>query len=296
MTQEERYFRPPSEAESFIVRVMHGCSHNKCTFCNIFRNVPFKIFSLKDVLAGIDRDVLELGDKHLPLISSLYLEGGDPLAIPTSTLLCIIDYAKSRFPALQRVACYATARSLLRKQPDELRTLGRAGLRRVYMGLESGNDAILEALDKGCTTADLLRAGQSLDYAGLENDVSLMIGIGGEEFSERHALDTAALLNAMQPTCARVTTYVPKEDTPLGEEYRQGRFALLEPHAALRELRLLVEHITSPMRLLSNHWTNYIMFDARMPEDKEQILSVIDQAPRLPRTAFRPTEITASRD
>jgi radical SAM superfamily enzyme YgiQ (UPF0313 family) len=295
MTQEESYFRPPSEAESFLVRVMRGCSYNKCTFCNIFKGIPLSFIPLKEVLSGIDQDAKNLGDKYLPLITSLYLEGGDPLAMPASTLLCIIDYARSCFPALERVACYATARSLVGKNPDELRALYRAGLRCVYMGLESGNDAILKMIRKGCTTADLLRAADLLAYAGIENDVSLMLGIGGKEHSERHAMDTSALLNAMQPACVRLTTYVPKEDTPLGEDYRRGRFNLLQPHAVLRELRLLVEHIDVPLRLLSNHWTNFIMFDACMPDDKQQILDVIDQAPRLPQAAFRPTEITALR-
>jgi radical SAM superfamily enzyme YgiQ (UPF0313 family) len=295
MTQEDLYFRPPSEAESFLIRVMRGCSHNKCTFCNIFKEVPLSILPLKEVLAGIDQDVDELGEKLLPLITGLYLEGGDPLVIPTSTLLCIIDYARSCFPALERVACYATAHSLVRKQPDELRVLCRAGLRRVYMGLESGNDDILKAVCKGCTTADLLRAAKALDYAGIENDVSLMLGIGGEEHSESHALDTAALLTAMRPACVRLTTYVPKEGTPLGEDYRQGRFRLLEPHAVLRELRLMVEHIDAPLRLLSNHWTNFIRFDANLPDDKQQVLDLIDQAPQLPRSVFRPTGMTAAR-
>jgi radical SAM superfamily enzyme YgiQ (UPF0313 family) len=247
------------------------------------------------VLSSIDRDVRNLGEKDLSLITSLYLEGGDPLAMPTSTLLCIIDYALSCFPALERVACYATARSLVGKDSGELRALKRAGLCCVYIGLESGNDAILQRIHKGCTTADLLRAAELLACAGIENDVSLMLGIGGEEHSERHAMDTSALLNAMRPACVRLTTYVPKEDTPLGEDYRQGRFRLLQPHAVLRELRLLIEHIDVPLRLLSNHWTNFLMFDAFMPGDKHHILDVIDQAPRLPQVAFRPTALAAPR-
>lgn len=296
MTQEDRYFRPPAEADSFLIRVMHGCSHNKCTFCNIFKDVPFSLVSLKDVLAGIDQDVQELGWERLPLVTSLYLEGGDPLCMPASTLLCIIDYARSRFPALERVACYATARSLVRKNPDELRALAGAGLRCVYMGLESGHEAILAATNKGCATADLLRAGELLTRAGIGLDVSLMLGIGGEALSREHALDTARLLNALQPDCVRLTTFVPKKGTPLGDDYLAGRFQLLEPHAVLRELRLLVEAIDAPLRLVSNHWTNFIVFDAQMPEDKAAVLAAIDQAPQLPRSAFRPTGLAETRD
>lgn len=296
MQQDDIYFRPPSEADSFIVRVMQGCSHNKCTFCNMFKGIPFSILPLEEIFEGMEKDAASLGTRFLPLVKSLYLEGGDPLCLPTQALLAILERAALCFPSLRRVVCYATARSIIRKPPDDFVRLGRAGLRCVFMGLESGSDSILADTRKGCTRADLLRANDYLLRAGIENDVSIMLGIGGERLSERHAVDTAALLNAMRPVCVRIRTFVPNEGTPLGEEYAQGRFTLLEPHAVLRELRLMVEYLQSPMRLLSEHWSDFIMFDARMPDEKEALLAMIDKALQLPRGAFRQTGLSSIRD
>lgn len=294
MAQDDKYFRPPSEAESFIIRVMHGCSHNRCAFCGMFKAVPLRVVPLEDVLAGIEADAGDLGPKFLPLITSLYLEGGDPLALPVSHLLRIIRHAREHFPALSRVACYATARSIMGRTTEELARLGQAGLRRVFVGLESGCEAVLARISKGCTRSDLLRASQKLTLAGIENDVSLMLGIGGPDLSQRHALETADLLNAITPVCVRIRTFVPTDGTPMGEDYRQGRFILMEPHAVLRELRLMVTHITGSMQLLSEHWSNFVMFDQRLPEGREALLGIIDQALLLPRDAFRSTGLAGA--
>ena len=289
MAQEDRYFRPPSEADSFLVRVMQGCSHNLCTFCGMFKAVPQRALPLEEVLSGLEADAQELGPKFLPLITSLYLEGGDPLALPTPHLLRIMERARECFPALSRVACYATARSIMGRTTGELSQLGEAGLRRVFVWLESGCDAILARIRKGCTRSDLLRASQKLALAGIENDVSIMLGIGGPEFSQRHALETADLLNAIAPACVRIRTFVPTGGTALGDDYLQGRFTLMEPHDILREQRLMVTHITASMQLLSEHWSNFVRFNEQMPEGREALLDIIDQSLLLPRTAFRPT-------
>ena len=293
MTQEDTYFRPPSEADSFIVRVMHGCSHNKCTFCNMFKTVPLQVLPLEEVLKGIEADAEELGPRFLPLLTSLYLEGGDPMALPASHLLRIMNHARKHFPALTRVVFYSTARAILAKTTEDLAELSKAGLRRVFLGLESGCDEILTKTHKGCTRADLIRVGQKLALAGIENDVSMMLGIGGPELSERHAVETADLLNIITPVCVRIRTFVPTEDTPMGQDYRQGRFILMEPRDILRELRLMVSRITSPMQLLSEHWSDFVVFDLHVPKDKDRVLESIDAALLLPRDHFRPTGITS---
>lgn len=285
---QETYYRPPSEEDSFIIRVMHGCPHNKCTFCNLFKSTTFRVVPLEDVLAGIDRDAEELGARFSPLLKSMYLEGGDPLALPSAHLLRIMHHAKQRFPALGRFACYATARSVLRKTRDELIALGAAGLQRIFVGLESGCDPILEATRKGCTTADLRQVGPRLAGSGIELDVSLMLGIGGAALSERHATETASVLNDLAPACVRLRTFVPKVGTDLGVEYASGGFVLQGPHDILRELRLMVSHITAPMLLRSEHWTNFVHFDAPMPEAREALLALLDENLAKPESVFRP--------
>lgn len=295
MTQGEQFFRPPSEEESFIIRVMRGCPHNRCTFCNMYKGIPVAVTPLEDVLRSIDMDTAGLGDTYLPFVRSLYLDGGDPLSLPTPHLLAIIAHAKDRFPCLTRVASYATARSLLRKSDGELAELAAAGYACVYTGLESGLDVILTSTCKGVSRAELLKAAEAAHRAGIAYDVSIMLGIGGAELSVLHADATASLLCASRPVCVRIRTFVPNTDTPLGDDYLAGRFALMEPHAILREQRRLVERITAPMRLLSEHWSNFVRFDAVLPEEKMELLALLDAKMEQSAEAFRAIGICSER-
>lgn len=281
----EKYYRPPSELNSFIVRVAEGCPHNACTFCDQHRGKTYRPLPVEDVLAGITGDARE-NEALLEAITSMYLEGGDPLALPVENLLRIMAHARRAFPRLTRFACYATARSVTLLSPHALKLLAEAGLRRVFIGLESGLDAVLKSTCKGCSREDLLVSGVRLADAGIENDVSMMLGIGGRELSGAHALATAEVLNAIRPICVRIRTFVPKPGTPLADDCAAGRFALQTPQESLRELRLLVEHINSPMQLLSEHWTDFLRFSARMPEAKEQLAAAIDNALQLPEERF----------
>lgn len=287
MSQQDVYYRPPSEAESFIIRVMRGCPHNKCTFCNLFKDVRCKALPLDEVLLGLDRDAEELGPKYIDRVTSMYLEGGDPLALRAEHLLAVMEHAKSLFPGLTRFACYATARFTIKKSPEELRALAEAGLQCVFIGLESGSDAILESAKKGCTSADILQAGTMLSKAGIAMDVSMMLGIGGKEFSREHAITTAHLISAVEPECVRIRTFIPKTNTELGDEYLNGQFSLMGPHDIMRELRLMVEHITGKTRLLSEHWSDFILFNAFMPGAKQQLLEYVDQHLAMPESEFR---------
>lgn len=292
MSQNEYYRRPPSEADSFIIRVMDGCPHNKCTFCDSYRAVKCRVLPIAQVLGGIKKDSEDLGTSLRPLVTSMYLEGGDPMFIDTDYLMTVMSYAASVFPELQRFACYATARSVINKKRHELAELSGAGLRRVFVGLESGSDKILRLTNKGCTSVDLALAGKMLTEAGIEMDVSIMLGIGGAEFTKEHAEKTAQLLNNISPVCVRIRTFTPKPGTELGEDWQSGRFTVLEPHDILRELRMMVGSITGTMQLLSEHWTNFIHFNALMPDAKDKVLSHIDYCLTLPRSSFRATGLT----
>lgn len=286
------YYRPPSEEESFLVRVMEGCPHNKCTFCGMYRGVKCRVLPLEEVLQGIEKDANELGPKFLPLLTSLYLEGGDPMALPMPMLRAIITHAKNFFPSLKRIASYATAKSVIRKSASELQELATLGLKRVHMGLESGSDDILQRTNKGCNREDIWQAADLLHEVGIENDVSMMLGIGGKEFSKEHALETASLINMISPACIRIRTFIPITETPMASDILQGLFVLMEPHAVLAELHLLVKNITAKTELLSEHYSNFITFSAQMPEGKQKLLQLIEQAMMQPRESFRPIGIS----
>ncbi|MDL2306662.1 radical SAM protein [Desulfovibrio sp. OttesenSCG-928-C06] len=295
MTQQPVYFRPPSEASSLLIPVMRGCPHNRCTFCNIFKNVHFQLIPLEEILKMLDADAVE----HAPVIEQvkgIYLEGGDPMALNPETLEAVMKHAHMRFPHLEHIACYATARSVIRRTPEQLKSLADAGLRRVYIGLESGLDDILKATRKGCTSADLAEAGRLLSVANIENDVSIMLGIGGKELSRQHALATAELFNLIEPACVRICTFVPKLGTHLGDDFLRGHFTLMGPHDILHELRLLVEATTGNTRFLSSHWTNFIRFDVEMPRGKNILLELLDAALEMDESQFRPLGINDVRD
>ena len=293
---QDRYFRPPNEAQSYLIRVMHGCPHNKCTFCNLFKKVRFKKIPFEEIQAVIDKDIEEFDPNFVAYIKSIYLEGGDPLVLKAENLLRVMEYAKKCFPSVDRFASYATARFTAQKKQEDLDALGRSGLRRVYVGLESGNDLILEKTHKGCTRKDLIRAGEKLGKAGIEVDVSMMLGIGGKELSRVHAMETADIINNISPACIRIRTFTPKVDTALGEDYQAGRFSFMGAHDILRELQTMVEHITTDTQLLSEHWTDLIWFNARVPAEKEIVLHQIRKAlEEPPETFLPPMTLNASR-
>jgi radical SAM superfamily enzyme YgiQ (UPF0313 family) len=291
----ERYFRPPSEADSFLIRVMRGCPHNKCAFCNLFKKIHFRPIPLEEVLAGIDADAVELPPDFLRYLSRIYFEGGDPLALRAANLLRIMERCRQRFPAVERFASYATARFTIRKKQEDLDALGRAGYERVYVGLESGCDALLQKMRKGCSSADMIRAGEMLGHAGIEMDVSMMLGVGGLELSRRHALETAEVINAIRPACVRIRTFTPKTETEMGDAYQHGDFQLMEPADILRELYTLVEHLDVNTQLLSEHWTNFIWFNARALDAKKEMLLGIRDAIQEPRDVYRPLGLTDAR-
>lgn len=295
MLEDELYFRPPSEADSFIIRVMHGCSYNKCYFCNMFKDIPLSYLNEDEIFAGIKQDAEDISPKFLHHVTSLYLEGGDPISIPTSKLLNIINYAKEHFPYLERVVCYATARSILAKGPKDLKKLAQAGLARVFLGLESGSDKVLTRINKGCSKADLICAGHYLNHAQIENDVSIMMGIGSYENSHDHAMETANLINITKPVCIRIRTYTPMLGTPMGDDYESGDFELMKPHAVLTEMKNLISKISCQTHLLSDHWMNFIKFDLHLPIQKDEIISALDQALLWPEDQFRPLGITDRR-
>ena len=292
MGQQQVFQRPPTEADSFIIRVMEGCPHNKCTFCGSFSNIPFRPVPLDEVMQGIGNDARELGSRYIPMVKSLYLEGGDPIALSTATLVRIMAHAKHFFPYLERISCYSTVAQIKKKNDEELSLLSLSGLKRVYVGIESGCDAILRDTQKGCTTEDMALAAEKLRNANIENDVSIMIGLGGKELSERNAVETSRILNKMKPLCVRVRTFVPYFHTQMGDDYLHGRFTLLNPHEALCELRKLVENIHENIFFLGEHWSNFIFFGVQLPEGKEKLLAGIDAALQKSLVAFRPTGIT----
>ncbi len=267
-----RIFRPPSEARSLLLQVSVGCSHNRCGYCDMYRD---KRFTIKpwDV---IERDIQEaraLG----PRFEKLFLCDGDALILPTKRLLQILEAVARELPWIQRVGVYGDTRSVGRKSVEELKALREAGLGIVYHGFESGDDEVLELIDKGGTRAECIATAEKLTAAGISHSVMILLGVGGEELSEQHARNTASLLTEMDPPYAGALTTTLVPGTPLFEAAQRGEFRLPGKFRMLQELRTIVaESNLTACRFSSNHASNYLPIKSELPRDKAEVVRILD--------------------
>ncbi len=277
--------RPPSEADSYILQVTYGCSHNRCTFCGTYLDKPFQTRPLEDV----QQDVA-LARQVIPGTRRVFLADGNALVLSSRRLVQILDALAAAFPNLQRVAAYANAQDLLRKSRDELRLLRDKGLRLVYLGLESGHDEVLQRINKGTTAAEMIEAVRRAQAEDIRVSVIALLGIGGPELSLAHAEATGRAVSAMDPRYLSLLTLMLVPGTPLDEQWRQGEFQLLEPEALLAELRHVILHLEglSGCIFRTNHASNYLPLAGTLPKDKPRLLATLDAALSRGRAALRP--------
>ncbi|GLI33814.1 radical SAM protein [Desulforhabdus amnigena] len=274
MHYEGMVIRPPSEAESVILQVTVGCSHNKCTFCGTYKGERFRI---KDD-AVIDADI-RYAARHLSFLKRVFLADGDALILPQPRLIRILSRIREEMPWIRRVGLYGNAKSILRKSPEELEALRDLGLGIVYLGVESGDGQVLQEIKKGVSPERLIEAGRRVREAGLKLSVTVLLGIAGRERSLEHARATGELLSVMDPNYVGVLTLMLLPNTELGQKAEAGEFELLSQPELLRELREML-YFTRMTRGLffSNHASNYLPLKVRMPNEKEKALTTIDEA------------------
>jgi radical SAM superfamily enzyme YgiQ (UPF0313 family) len=277
-------YRPPSEADSLLIQATIGCPHNKCTFCMVYKKGP--PYSVRPV-AEIKEDLKTARRVRGGRVQTLFFPAGNTIAMPTAELAEVCRYARNLFPQLERITVYGSSRYVYRKGPEELQKLAEAGLSRIHVGLETGDDHILKAIKKGTTASEQIQAGLWIKEAGIELSEYVILGIGGKDRSEEHALETASVLNAITPDFVRFRTFVPKINTLLLHQMRKGRFQMLSPHEVLLETRLLLDNLNCPTTLYSDHYTNYLNLEGKMPDDKDRLLSSIDEALAWDESRFR---------
>jgi radical SAM superfamily enzyme YgiQ (UPF0313 family) len=275
MRYEGSIYRPPSEADAYILQATIGCSWNACVYCDMYREKKFRVRALEESL----QDLKEASRLFGPRVRKLFVADGDALILPMDHWLALLAAAREGFPRLERVSCYAMARNILEKTPEELRTLREAGLVRLYIGPESGDDATLKKIAKGSTFDEHVQAAQKAHAAGLELSVIVMLGVAGVERSREHAERTAELITAMDPefVAALTTTVVP--GTPLDRLVRSKRFELPDVAQMFEELRTIVDR-ARPRRAVfrTNHASNYLPLAGVLPDDRARILATIDAA------------------
>ncbi len=275
MRYEGTIYRPPSEADAYILQATIGCSWNACTYCDMYRLKPFRVRALDETLADVERARERLGAR----VEKVFVADGDALVLDLAQWEAILEACRAAFPRLRRVSAYATARNLLEKSPDELARLREGGLRLLYIGPESGDDVTLKRIAKGATFADHVAAAERARQAGIALSAIFLLGAGGVERSAEHAAASARLATEMDPRFVSALTLTVAPGTPQERLQRTGRFTLPAVPDLLRELRTFVaEARPSGATFRTNHASNHVPVAGTLPADRDRLLQVIDAA------------------
>lgn len=265
-------FRPPAEADSLILQVDDGCPYNRCTFCGMYKGMRYRKRSMDDV-----QSLIRMETRRRPDAQRVFLADGDVLRRPFDELREILVLLNERLPRLTRVSLYANGSSIVAKPERELVALRALKLHTLYMGLESGDEAILLACRKGTTAEQMVVAGRTAQFAGLRMSVMVLLGLGGVDQSANHVAHTAEALNLMQPRLLSALRVVPVKGTDLFDEVAHGRFRQLSERQVVQELRQLIARLElAGCVFRANHSSNIVPVEARLPHDKEQVLTLLD--------------------
>ena len=274
MHYEGNIIRPPSEANSILLQITVGCSHNKCTFCSANQKRRFKIKSDEIIWEDI-----EFAATYCKRQDRLFLCDRDALIVPQKRLVKILEQIRKRVPWVTRVGTYANAKALSMKSAEELKTLHELGLGIVYMGLESGDDVTLKHVKKGADAQKMIEMGKKAKAAGIKVSVTVLLGLAGKERSEIHAKETGRVISEMDPDYVGALSLMLIPGTPLHQEAEAGTFQPLDVRELLEELKIMIEHtnMTNGM-FTSNHASNYLPIRANLPQDKGAVLRLINKA------------------
>ena len=274
MRYKGKVYRPPSEAYSLIVQVTYGCSHNRCAFCDMYDDKHFAMRPMAEI-----REDFELARRVYKRVERVFLADGDALMRKTADLVEILGLIYGLFPECERVSCYASPASLQVKSEDELRLLRARGLQMVYMGLESGCDAVLTRMQKGHDAAAIVAAGQKARRCGFALSVTAISGLGSVALWRQHAADTAKAVSAIKPEYLGLLTLMVEHGTPLESWVKNGEFTLLSPLEVLKETELFLQQVDSEGTLFrANHASNYLTLKGTLNGDREALLGQIAAA------------------
>lgn len=282
--------RPPSEWRSYFLPLTRGCSNNTCTFCNYY-GTGLQIRELDDVKSEIDalaaytrkgiylpgapQLVYEIGRSWDG--KRVFLQDGDALVYPFSRLKEALHYLNERYPNLERIGTYATPQDILRRNQDQLRKLRELKLSIFYMGIESGDDKVLQKVGKGVKSQEIIEAGKKAKEAGITLSVTVILGLGGVEGSKEHALETARVLNEIDPHYGGALTLSFIPGTPLYNEWKKQEFHAISPFQSLEELKIIIENSNFTDCFFSSmHASNYLSVRGKLPQDKERMLKEIE--------------------
>ncbi len=265
---DEPLFRPPSEADSLILQITHGCAWNKCAFCEMYSGKKFYVKPEEKVLEEIK------SVSQMPVeFRKVFLADGNPMCLPASKLLTVLNAIKKDMPKVRRVTTYSLPGNVANKSMDELKQLREAGLTMLYVGIESGDDEVLRMINKSETHASTVEGLLKAKEAGFKLSVIILNGVGGKKYSEQHAIHSAKILNEIQPEYASSLIL----SFPYGEEHFKQRFAgeyiPMNPFELLQEMETFIAHTELESTIYrSNHASNYMALSGVLGKDKERFL------------------------
>ena len=312
---EQGPIRPPSEATSLLIRVTRNCPWNKCAFCHTYRGSKFELRSVDEVkkdiqtmkeiadqIAGLSGKLGEGGNINRNVLRHIYnnnnfsneyfqtvagwlyfggenvfLQDANSLILKTTDLLAILDFLREKFPQIKRITSYCRSHTAARKTVGEFEQLKKAGLSRIHIGMESGCDEVLSLIHKGVTAEDHIKAGRNIRQAGIELSEYVMPGLGGAKWTRQHALETARVINAINPDFIRLRTLHVVPGTGMDELMKKGEFQPLNDEDILREINLFIENMdVQGTYLASDHILNLLEeLEGKLPMDKPIMLSEI---------------------
>jgi len=286
MNYQGRLYRPPSEANSFILQATLGCSWNNCTYCDMYREKTFAIRPLPELLDEIETAAVVVGSR----CPKVFIADGDALVMPMAWWEPILAALSDAFPNLRRVSCYATATNVLAKSPDELARLKSLGLTLLYMGPESGDEVTMRRIAKGPRPEgasrgddylfdEHVRAARATRGAGMKLSAIFLLGAGGVERSAEHAVGSARLITAMNPDFVSALTLTIVPGTPLARTMERSGWCLPDVPGLLGELRTMVQRSRPTSAVFrTNHASNYLPLSGRLPDDRDRIVALLDGA------------------
>jgi radical SAM superfamily enzyme YgiQ (UPF0313 family) len=314
--------RPPSEAQSLLIRVTRNCPWNKCEFCHTYKGEPFSFRSVEEIKkdidqvkaitdeirqsswrmgfgGGINQQVLRVlfdqagrDNQAFQSVagwlyfggSQAFLQDANSLIAKTADLLEILKYLKEKLPSIQRITSYARAKTLAKKSVEELKELRQAGLSRIHVGMESGYDPLLQYMKKGVTAKEQILGGRNVVESGISLSEYVMPGLGGQRWWREHAVETARVLNQIDPDFIRLRTLYVRKDMPLFDQVEKGEFIRLLDHLVVSEIRLFIETLDRlHSTVVSDHILNLLEeVQGKLPDEKERMIRVIDRYLALP--------------
>ena len=274
MDYQGNIFRPPSEARSILLQITTGCSHNKCSFCGMYKGSRFSIKNDETIMADID-----FAARNFRRQRRLFLCDGDALILPQKRLVSILSAIQTKLPWVRRIGTYANTKCIKRKSPEELRELHDLGLTIAYMGLETGDDVTLQAINKGSDAKQMIAMGQKIRASGIKLSITVLLGIAQKERSHIHAKESGRVLSAIDPEFVGALTLMLTPGTPLFEKSREDEFYLLDSLEMLEELGIMIANTELTGGYFhANHASNYLPIKAKLPRDKDATLKLIDEA------------------